>query len=56
MYQDTTGRLLNHSESFQVQKVASLLTEALSRRRLAPWIHGGLVSILAVRAFASARF
>src|SRR5215210_2320129 len=30
MYQDTTGRLLNHSKSFQVQKVASLLTEALS--------------------------
>jgi hypothetical protein len=31
MYQDTTGRLLNHSESCQVYKVASLLTEALNR-------------------------
>src|SRR5215203_3079766 len=30
MYQDTTGRLLNPSESCQVLKVASLLTEALS--------------------------
>src|SRR5215217_4958158 len=30
MYQGTIGRLLNHSESCQVQRVASLLTEALS--------------------------
>src|SRR5829696_8096584 len=33
MYQDTTRRLLNHSESCQVYKVASLLTEALKSSR-----------------------
>src|SRR5215204_3411332 len=34
MYQETKGRLLNHSECCQVRIVASLLAEALSRL---PW-------------------
>src|SRR5215203_1265594 len=41
MYQDTTRRLLNHSESCQVYKVASLLTEALTWRRFVKVLRSG---------------
>ena len=37
MCQATIKRLSNHFECCQVQKVASLLTEALSRKRHLPW-------------------